>query len=155
MCKNLVKELKEFIMRGNVIDMAVGIIIGAAFGKIIDSLVKDVIMPPIGLLLGKVDFSNLYFQIAPMDVTYPTLQAAKDAGAVTINYGAFLNTVISFLIVACAVFMLIKFMNKLQNLACKKEEEEAAAPTTKECPYCCSTININATKCPNCTADLK
>lgn len=154
MFKNLFKELREFIMRGNVIDMAVGIIIGAAFGKIIDSLVKDVIMPPIGLLLGKVDFSNLYFQIAPLDVSYPTLQAAKDAGAVTINYGAFLNTVISFLIVACAVFMLIKFMNKLQDAVSKKENEPEAAPTTKECPYCCSTISINAKKCPNCTSDL-
>ncbi len=154
MFKNLVKELREFIMRGNVIDMAVGIIIGAAFGKIIDSLVKDIIMPPIGLLLGKVDFSNLYWQIAPSDVTYPTLQAAKEAGAVTMNYGAFINTVISFLIVAFAVFMLIKMMNKLQSAVCKKEEivEEA---TTKECPYCFTTINIKATKCPNCTADLK
>lgn len=153
MFKNFVKELKEFVMRGNVIDMAVGIIIGAAFGKIIDSLVKDIIMPPIGLLLGKVDFSNLYWQIAPKDVTYPTLQAAKDAGAVTMNYGAFINTIISFLIVAVAVFMLIKMMNKLQASLCKQEEvlEES---TTKECPYCFTTINIKATKCPNCTADL-
>lgn len=154
MFKNLVKELREFIMRGNVIDMAVGIIIGAAFGKIIDSLVKDIIMPPIGLLLGKVDFSNLYWQIAPHDVSYPTLQAAKDAGAVTMNYGAFINTVISFLIVAFAVFMLIKMMNKLQSAVCKKEEAVEEA-TTKECPYCFTTINIKATKCPNCTADLK
>lgn len=154
MFKNFAKELREFIMRGNVIDMAVGIIIGAAFGKIIDSLVKDIIMPPIGLLLGKVDFSNLYFQIAPQDVVYPTLQAAKDAGAVTINYGAFLNNVISFLIVALAVFMLIKFMNKLQNTLVKKEEAVEEA-TTKECPYCFTTISIKATKCPNCTADLK
>ncbi len=154
MFKNLVKELREFIMRGNVIDMAVGIIIGAAFGKIIDSLVKDIIMPPIGLLLGKVDFSNLYWQIAPHDVGYPTLQAAKDAGAVTMNYGAFINTVISFLIVAFAVFMLIKMINKLQSAVCKKEEAVEEA-TTKECPYCFTTINIKATKCPNCTADLK
>lgn len=154
MFKNFLKELKEFIMRGNVMDMAVGIIIGAAFGKIIDSFVKDIIMPPIGLLLGKVDFSNLYFQLSPHDVSYPTLQAAKDAGAVTLNYGAFLNTVISFLIVACAVFMMIKFMNKLQNTVVKKEEEVCEA-TTQECPYCFTTINIKATKCPNCTADLK
>lgn len=111
-------------------------------------------MPPIGLLLGKVDFSNLYLQIAPQDVVYPTLQAAKDAGAVTINYGAFLNNVISFLIVAMAVFMLIKFMNKLQNTLVKKEEAVEEA-TTKECPYCFTTISIKATKCPNCTADLK
>lgn len=153
MFKNFVKELREFVMRGNVIDMAVGIIIGAAFGKIIDSLVKDIIMPPIGLLLGKVDFSNLYWQIAPSDVTYPTLQAAKDAGAVTMNYGAFINTIISFLIVAIAVFMLIRMMNKLQASLCKKEEVIEDA-TTKECPYCFTTINIKATKCPNCTADL-
>ena len=111
-------------------------------------------MPPIGLLLGKVDFSNLYLQLSPHDVTYPTLQAAKDAGAVTLNYGAFLNTVISFLIIACAVFMMIKFMNKLQNSVIKKEEEVAEV-TTKECPYCFTTINIKATKCPNCTAELK
>lgn len=154
MFKNFLKELREFVMRGNVIDMAVGIIIGAAFGKIIDSFVKDIIMPPIGLLLGKVDFSNLYLQLSPHDVTYPTLQAAKDAGAVTLNYGAFLNTVISFLIIACAVFMMIKFMNKLQNSVIKKEEEVAEV-TTKECPYCFTTINIKATKCPNCTADFK
>lgn len=154
MFKNFLKELREFVMRGNVIDMAVGIIIGAAFGKIIDSFVKDIIMPPIGLLLGKVDFSNLYLQLSPHDVTYPTLQAAKDAGAVTLNYGAFLNTVISFLIIACAVFMMIKFMNKLQNSVIKKEEEVAEV-TTKECPYCFTTINIKATKCPNCTADIK
>jgi len=154
MFKNFLKELKEFVMRGNVMDMAVGIIIGAAFGKIIDSFVKDIIMPPIGLLLGKVDFSNLYLQLSPHDVSYPTLQAAKDAGAVTLNYGAFLNTVISFLIVACAVFMMIKFMNKLQSTVVKKEEEVCEA-TTKECPYCFTTINIKATKCPNCTADLK
>ena len=153
MFKNFMKELREFIMRGNVIDMAVGIIIGAAFGKIINSLVNDVIMPPIGLVLGKVDFSNLYYQLSPVDVTYPSMQAAKDAGAVLISYGAFLNTVISFLIVAVAVFSLIKFMNKLQNSLVKKEEvvEEV---TTKECPYCYSTINIKATKCPNCTSEV-
>lgn len=154
MFKNFVKELREFVMRGNVIDMAVGIIIGAAFGKIIDSLVKDVIMPPIGLLLGKVDFSNLYWQISPRDTVYPTLQAAQDAGAVTINYGLFINTIISFFIVAIAVFMLIKMMNKLQNTIIKKEAATEEA-TTKECPYCFTTINIKATKCPNCTADLK
>ncbi len=154
MFKNLVKELREFIMRGNVIDMAVGIIIGAAFGKIVDSLVKDIIMPPIGLILGKVDFSNLYWQITPSDVLYPSLQAAKEAGAVTVNYGTFVNNVISFLIVAFAVFMLIKFVNKLQNTLNKKEEVEAVA-TTKECPYCFSTINIKATKCPNCTSEVK
>ena len=104
MFKNLAKELREFILRGNVLDMAVGIIIGASFKSIVDSMVNDIIMPPIGMLLGKVDFSNLYFQISPTDVTYPSLEAAKAAGAVTLNYGAFINNVISFLIVACAVF---------------------------------------------------
>jgi len=153
MFKNLAKELRDFIMRGNVIDMAVGIIIGAAFGKIINSLVNDVIMPPIGLVLGKVDFSNLYWQLTNVDQTYPSLQAAKDAGEVVISYGAFINTVISFLIVAIAVFALIKFMNKLQNTFNKKEEEVAEI-TTKECPYCFSTISIKATKCPNCTSEL-
>ena len=153
MFKNFFSELKDFIMRGNVIDMAVGIIIGASFGKIIDSLVKDVIMPPIGLILGKVDFSNLYFQISNRDVVYPSLQAAQEAGAVTINYGTFLNNIISFLIVACAVFMLIKFMNKLQKSLATSKEEVCEA-TTKECPFCCSTISINAKKCPNCTTDL-
>lgn len=108
MFKNLGKELREFILRGNVLDMAVGIIIGASFGKIVDSLVKDIIMPPIGLILGKVDFSNLYLQIYPYGTHYSSLDAAKAAGAVTINYGAFLNNVISFLIVACAVFLIIK-----------------------------------------------
>lgn len=153
MFKNFLKELKEFIMRGNVVDMAVGIIIGAAFGKIIDSFVKDIIMPPIGLLLGKVDFSNLYIQLSPRDIFYPSLQSAKAAGAVTLNYGEFINTVISFLIVACAVFMVIKFMNKLQS-SLKKQNEVLEEVVTKECPYCFSTINIKAVKCPNCTSDL-
>lgn len=153
MFKNLAKELREFILRGNVLDMAVGIIIGAAFGKIIDSLVKDIIMPPIGLILGKVDFSNLYFQIYPHGMSYPSLEAAKAAGAVTINYGTFLNTVISFLIVACAVFMIIKSINTLKDKVCKQKAVEEAA-TTKECPYCCSCIPINAKRCPNCTSEL-
>ena len=153
MFKNLAKELKEFILRGNVLDMAVGIIIGASFGKIVDSLVKDIIMPPIGLILGKVDFSNLFLQIYPLDTHYSSLSAAQTAGAVTINYGMFLNTMISFLIVACAVFALIKGINTLKNKVCKDEAVEEAA-TTKECPYCCSCIPINAKKCPNCTSDL-
>lgn len=153
MFKDLGKELREFILRGNVLDMAVGIIIGAAFGKIVDSLVKDIIMPPIGLLLGKVDFSNLFIQIYPLDNFYPSLDAAKAAGAVTINYGAFINTIISFLIVACAIFALIKGINTLKNKVCKEEKAEETV-TTKECPYCCSIISINAKKCPNCTSDL-
>lgn len=153
MFKNLAKELREFVLRGNVIDMAVGIIIGAAFGKIVDSLVKDVIMPPIGIILGKVDFTNLYYQMSPKGVEYPSLQAAQEAGAVTINYGMFINTIISFLIVAIAIFALIKCINKLQDSVNKKEEKVEEA-TTKECPYCKSSININATRCPNCTSQL-
>jgi large conductance mechanosensitive channel len=144
------KEFKEFIMRGNVIDMAVGIIIGAAFGTIIKSLVDDVIMPPIGLLLGNVDFSNLFMVIREGKVAgvYETLAAAKAAGAVTINYGLFINTIISFLIVAFAVFMLIRSVNKLKR-------EAPAEVTTKECPYCLSVIAIKATRCAHCTAELK
>lgn len=158
MFKNLINEFKKFAMRGNVIDMAVGIIIGAAFGKIVDSLVKDVIMPPIGLLLGKVDFTNL-FVVLKDGVTpapYPSLSAAQAAGAVTLNLGLFANAIISFLIVAFAVFILIKAINELQAKMDKKAaSEEAAEPTTKECPYCCSTIPLKATKCPHCTSDLK
>ena len=147
-------EFKTFAMRGNVIDMAVGIIIGAAFGKIVDSLVKDIIMPPLGWLLGKVDFTNLYLTL-PVDgkfEQFDSLEAAQAAGAVTINYGVFINTLISFVLVAFAVFLLIKGINKLKDD--KTAEEVAAEPTTKECPYCCSTINIKATKCPNCTSQL-
>ena len=153
MFKNLAQELKDFILRGNVLDMAVGIIIGASFKSIVDSLVNDVIMPPIGMLLGKVDFTNLYWQISPADVIYPSLEAAKAAGAVTLNYGSFVNTVISFLIVACAVFAVIKAINTLKDRVCKQEVVEAEA-TTKECPYCFSTISIKATRCPNCTSEV-
>jgi len=149
MFKNLGKELRDFILRGNVLDMAVGIIIGAAFGKIVDSLVKDVIMPPIGFVLGKVDFSNLYLTIYPLGSKYDSLDAATKAGAVTINYGLFLNTVISFLIVACAIFTLIKVVNTL-----KKTEKTETEATEKTCPHCCTQIPINAHKCPNCTSDL-
>lgn len=146
------KEFKEFAMRGNVVDMAVGIIIGAAFGTIVKSLVSDVIMPPIGLLLGGVDFSNLFFVIKEGAVPGPfeTLQLAQEAGAVTVNYGTFINTVISFLIVAWAIFILVKGMNKMK----KKEAEVPAEATTKECPYCFNTISIKATRCPACTSSL-
>ena len=153
MCKNLCKELRDFILRGNVMDMAVGIIIGAAFGKIVDSLVKDIIMPPIGFALGKVDFSNLYITLFPLGEKYDSLEAATAAGAVTINYGLFINTVISFLIVACAIFVLVKAVNTIKENAIKKEEEIAAA-TEKECPYCCTSIPINAKRCPHCTSEL-
>lgn len=158
MFKNLKRygeEFKTFAMRGNVIDMAVGIIIGAAFGKIVDSLVKDIIMPPLGWILGKVDFSQLFLVLPDHNgkfTKYPTIEAAQNAGAVTINYGLFINTLISFILVAFAVFLLIKAINKLR--ADKKQTDADAAPTTKECPYCYTKIDVRATKCPNCTADL-
>lgn len=157
MFKNLATEFKKFAMRGNVIDMAVGIIIGAAFGKIVDSLVKDVIMPPIGLLLGKVDFTNLFVVLkdGAVPAPYPSLSAAQAAGAVTLNLGLFANAIISFLIVAFAVFILIKAINELQAKMDKKEAAaEAKNPTTKICPYCCSEIAIAATRCPHCTSEL-
>lgn len=140
------KEFKDFAMRGNVLDMAVGIIIGAAFGKIVTSLVTDIIMPPIGLILGRVDFSNLFLNIS--GTHYDSLDAAKKAGAATINYGLFLNTVLDFVIVAFAVFLLVKQINRLQRA------KPAEAPTTKECAFCYSTIPIKATRCPSCTSNL-
>jgi large conductance mechanosensitive channel len=149
----MLKEFKEFAMRGNVVDMAVGIIIGAAFGTIIGTLVSDVLMPPIGLLLGNVDFSNLFIVLKEGKIAgpYATVAAAKGAGAVTLNYGLFLNTVVNFLIVAFAIFFLIRGMNALK----KKEAAPAVAPTTKECPHCMSTIPIKATKCGYCTSELR
>ena len=145
----ILAEFKKFAMRGNVLDMAVGIIIGAAFGKIVDSLVKDMIMPPIGLLLGKVDFANLFFVLkeGATAAPYASLSAAQEAGAVTINIGSFINTIISFVIVAFAVFMLIKAMNTVQEKLDKSEKD--AAPTTKKCPFCCSDINISAVNAHN------
>lgn len=151
---SLFKEFKEFAIKGNALDMAIGIIIGAAFGKIVDSMVKDVIMPPLGWIMGKVDFSNLYFAL-PLDgefKSFASLQAAKDAGAVTINYGIFINTLISFVIIAFCVFLLVKIINKLKYSI--EKPQIASAPTTKSCPKCFSEININATKCPHCTADI-
>lgn len=148
------KEFKEFAMRGNVVDMAVGIIIGAAFGSIVNSLVSDVIMPPIGLILGNVDFSNLFIVIKQGTKAagpYISIADAKTAGAVTLNYGLFINSVISFIIVAFSVFILIKGINKLE----RKEEAKSAEPTTKDCPYCFSTIPIKAVRCGHCTSDLK
>jgi large conductance mechanosensitive channel len=147
------KEFKEFAVKGNVVDMAVGIIIGGAFGTIVKSLVADVLMPPIGLLLGGVDFSDLFVvlksgtQAAP----YLTLAEAQTAGAVTINYGVFANNIISFLIVAWAVFLLVKGINRMR----RKEEAPAAIPTTKDCPYCQSIIPLKATRCPHCTSALE
>ncbi|HEY9050917.1 MAG TPA: large conductance mechanosensitive channel protein MscL [Gammaproteobacteria bacterium] len=146
------KEFKQFAMRGNVVDMAVGIIIGGAFGTIVKSLVSDVMMPPIGLLLGGVDFSDLFITLKEGATAgpYTTLANAQAAGAVTISYGLFLNAVISFMIVAFAVFLLIKAINKLQ----REKEQPAADPTTKECPHCFSTITIKATRCPHCTSEI-
>ena len=147
----MLKEFKEFAMQGNMVDMAVGIIIGAAFGVIITSLVNDIIMPPIGMLLGGVDFNNLYFllQDGSPGSPYASVADAQAAGAVTINYGVFINALISFLVIALAVFFLIRAMNRAMRPA--EAEEEAS---TKECPYCFSTISIMATRCPNCTTQL-
>jgi len=150
----MLKEFQEFIARGNVMDMAIGIIIGSAFGAIIKSLVSDIIMPPIGLLLGDVDFSNLFIvleQGKDIAAPYASLQAARDAGAVTINYGLFVDTIISFIIVAFVIFLVIRNVNKL------KREKEAAPPpdpTTKECPFCLSSVAIKATRCAHCTSEL-
>ena len=149
----MLKEFKEFAMRGSVVDMAVGIVIGAAFGSIVKSFVDDVLMPPIGLLLGNVDFSNLFITLkegAKAAGPYTSLAAAKAAGAVTLNLGMFINTIISFVIIAFAVFLVIKGLNRM------KQEEVAppAEPTTKECPFCLSTISLKATRCPHCTSEL-
>ena len=141
----MLKEFKEFAMRGNVLDMAVGIIIGAAFGKVITSFVSDILMPPIGLLLGKVDFSSLFINISGQ--TYATLAEAKKAGAATLNYGLFLNTVLDFLIVAFAIFLLIRQVNKMKR-------QPDVEPATKDCPYCLSAIPIKAIRCGHCTSQI-
>ncbi len=156
MFKKFFYEFQKFAMRGNVIDMAVGIIIGAAFGKIVSSLVEDVIMPPLGLLLKNIDFSNFYILLkAPKEgpAVFESLKAAREAGAVTLNLGLFLNAVISFLIVVFAVFILIKALNKFQETISLQTKEKTAA-TSKTCPYCKSSIDIGATKCPHCTSEL-
>ena len=141
------KEFKAFAMRGNVLDMAVGIIIGAAFGRIITSFVNDILMPPLGLVIGKVDFSSLFLNIS--GTSYPTLAAAKAANAATINYGVFLNTVLDFLIVAFAIFLLVRQVNRWNK------PEPAPVPTTRECPYCLTQIPLKATRCAACTAEVK
>ncbi len=145
----MLKEFKEFAMRGNVLDMAVGIIIGAAFGGIVTSLVNDILMPPLGLFLGKVDFANLFITLKGEQ--YATLAHAKAAGATTINYGLFCNAVINFLIVAFAIFLLVRQVNRLR----RQPAPAPAAPTTRDCPYCFSSISIKALRCPNCTSELK
>jgi large conductance mechanosensitive channel len=149
----MLKDFKEFAMRGNVVDMAIGIIIGAAFGTIVKSLVSDVIMPPIGLLLGNVDFTNLFVVIKQGTAAGPlaTLAEAQKAGAVTINYGMFTNTIISFVIVAFAVFLVIRNLNKLK----KEEEAPPEEPTTKECPHCLIEIPIKASRCGHCTSEIE
>ena len=148
----MLKEFKEFAMRGNVVDMAVGVVIGAAFGAIVKSLVDDVLMPVLGLLLGNADFTNLFLVLREGSASgpYETLALAQEAGAVTLNYGVFINTIISFIIVAFAIFLLIRSINRLQ----REEEAPPEEPTTKECAYCFSEIAIQATRCPNCTSDL-
>lgn len=144
----ILKEFKEFAVRGNVIDMAVGIIIGAAFGKIVNSLVKDIVMPPVGALTGGIDFTNKFVNLS--GGAYATLAEAQEAGATTINYGVFLNTVITFLIVALCVFFLVKQVNRLK----RKEDVTSIAPTQKSCSYCFTSISIKATRCPFCTSEL-
>lgn len=146
----IMKEFREFAVKGNAIDLAVGVVIGAAFGKIVSSLVDDIIMPPIGMILGKIDFSNLFLMLheGTPSGPYASLADAKKAGAVTLNYGSFINVMVSFVIIAFAVFLLVKAINRLRR-------QEEAAPSTKACPYCQSTIALAATRCPNCTSDLK
>jgi large conductance mechanosensitive channel len=146
------QEFKKFAIKGNALDMAVGIIIGAAFGTIVSSLVGDIIMPPIGLILGNIDFKNLFVVIkhGPHPGEYPTIEAAQQLGAVTINYGRFINNIVTFLIVSFSVFMLIKLLGSF-----KKAEEPAPVPETKDCPFCTTKIPVKAVKCPSCTADLK
>jgi large conductance mechanosensitive channel len=142
----MVKEFKEFVMRGNVMDLAVGVVIGAAFGKIVGSLVNDVLMPVLGLFLGRVDFSNLFVTLG--EGTFATVADAKKAGVATLNYGVFVNTIIEFLIVAFAIFLVVKQVNRLKRPA------PAAPPATKDCPHCATAIPLAAKKCPNCTSAL-
>lgn len=142
----MLREFKEFVMRGNMVDLAVGLILGAAFGKIVTSLVTDILMPPIGLVLGRVDFANLFITLT--GARYPTVQAAKVAGAPTINYGLFINTIIDFIIVAFVIFLVVRQINRMRR-------ESPTTPTTKECPYCASVIAVKATRCPNCTSELR
>ena len=144
----MLREFREFAMRGNVLDMAIGVIIGAAFGKIVTSFVNDIVMPPIGLLLGKVDFSNLFINLSGKP--YVSLEEAQAAGAATINYGVFLNTVLDFIIVAFVVFLIVRQVNRMK----REPEAPPAEPTTRECPYCLSTIPLKATRCPYCTSEV-
>jgi len=150
----MLKEFKEFAVKGNVVDMAVGIIIGAAFTSVVQSLVKDILMPPLGLLMGGVDFSDFFIVLKDGSIPppYATIAAAKEAGAVTLSYGVFLNTLISFVIVAFAVFILIRYINRLKQ---PEEKPEPVTPSIKKCAYCFSDIPVKATRCPHCTSELK
>lgn len=145
----MLKEFKEFAMKGNVLDMAIGIVIGGAFGKIVTSVVSDILMPPIGLLMGKVDFSSLFINLSGQP--QPSLTAAKAAGAPTINYGVFFQTIFDFVIVAFVIFVLVKQVNRLK----RQPEKPPSVPTTKDCPHCLSSIPVRATRCGHCTSDLK
>ncbi len=151
----MLKEFRDFALKGSVIDLAIGIIVGGAFNQVVNSLVNDIVMPPIGLLLGKVDFSNLFIDLTGGG--YQSLADAQEAGVATLNYGLFINTIINFIIVAFAVFLLVKAVNRSREVAeelAGKKEETSADLTTKECPYCFSAIPIKATRCPNCTSEL-
>jgi large conductance mechanosensitive channel len=145
------KEFKQFAVKGNVIDLAVGVVIGTAFNKIVTSLVNDIIMPPFGILLGRVDFKEKFVNLSGTD--YPSLAAAKAAGAATLNYGAFINIILEFVIVGFAVFMLVKWINRMKRFG--KNGEDAPAPSTKECPFCLSKIPLKATRCSACTSEVK
>lgn len=147
----MLKEFKEFAVKGNAVDLAIGVIIGAAFGKVVSTLVSDILMPPLGLIMGKVDFSNLFISLTGQQ--FATLAEAKAAGAPTINYGIFINTIIDFLLVAFAVFLLVKQINRLKREA--PAEAPVEAPTTKACPHCCSQVPLAATRCPFCTSQLQ
>jgi large conductance mechanosensitive channel len=142
----VLKEFKAFALKGNVMDLAIGVIIGAAFGKIVTSLVNDMIMPLVGLLLGKVDFSNLFITLG--DGTFKTIEEAQEAGIPTLNYGLFINNILDFIIIAFSIFIVVRQLNKLNK-------KEKPAPTTKKCEFCFSEVNINATKCPSCTSEIK
>ena len=144
----MLKEFREFALRGNAVDLAIGVIIGAAFGAIVTSMVNDVLMPPIGKVLGGVDFTNLFLVLGSGQ--FPSLKAAKDAGAATLNYGVFLNTVINFVIIAFVLFAVVKVMNRLK----REEPAPAAVPTTKDCPFCATAVPLKATRCPHCTSQI-
>jgi large conductance mechanosensitive channel len=145
----MLKAFKDFALRGNVVDLAIGIVIGGAFSNIVSSFVSDILMPPIGLLLGNTDFSNFFINLSGR--RYDSLAAAEEAGAATINYGVFINTILDFIIIAFALFLIVRQINRLQR---QKEEEKPAEPTTKQCPYCMTEIPVEATRCPHCTSHL-